>query len=197
MDLYLNAEVQRLRAMVDELSAMITMTREEVMNRELNMGLDLPAQVEEAASPPHPFQIIVESPTTFRVNEGWLHMPGMALFVNDPAEAILQGIGLTSTDITTISGYDTEASINIYLKVDYQLDGSHWKAVDVNTVASTDYELNQIDETYTGPDGVVFYFIGSIPLTDGEIDGAPTQYIRSDFAETITGVYVTDVPPPD
>ena len=188
MDLYLNAEVQRLRAMVDELSAMITMTREEVMNRELNMGLDLPAQVEEAASPPHPFQIIVESATTFRVNVGILHSPGLALSGGAPDHLSLPLDTLVeTTDITTIPDYDTHDHISVYIKVDYDYElNNRLAANDRRVVAVAGNALNLITGSHGG---TVHFLIGTIQVTDGEIDGAPYQYIFTDYTETISGVY--------
>ena len=143
---------------------------------------------DDSSVPLHPFQIIVESPTEFSVYSGLLFLPGLACF-GYPPDQLMQESHLDTTDITTITGYDTESWINVYLKVDYEKDGDYWNAVGDSIVVSTDFETNGFGAT----EGAVHYYIGQIPLASGVIDGKPIQYIQANFTETITGIYV---PPP-
>ena len=141
---------------------------------------------------PHPFQIIIESPTEFRVNQGWLHMPGKALFLTDPAASYMS-LSMLTTDVTTVPDYNENGNVNVYLMAGYQIweETQQWELVFAEIVATADDAVNErVADTVT-----VYFPIGQLTLTDGEIDAAPTQYIRSDYTETITGIYPP--PPPD
>ena len=136
---------------------------------------------------PHPFQIIVVSPTTFYVNEGRLHMPGRALIYSNPYFSSTS-LSKSTTAVTSVPDYDENGNVYVYLKVYYQVYAltAQWDFVDAEIVAT-----GAIAENETGSDTIIAYYpIGELSLTGGEIDAAPNQRIRSDYTETISGIYL-------
>jgi hypothetical protein len=136
---------------------------------------------------PHPFQIIVVSPTTFYVNEGRLHMPGRALIYSNPYFSSTS-LSKSTTAVTSVPDYDENGNVYVYLKVYYQVYAltAQWDFYDAEIVAT-----GAIAENEKGSDTITAYYpIGELSLTDGEIDDAPTQRIRSDYTETISGIYL-------
>jgi hypothetical protein len=144
---------------------------------------------------PHPFQIIVESATEFRVNAGNLHLPGLAFFgsVGGSAVVLFVSTDLASTDITTVDDYDPDGDIYIYLTVEYVLEGDYLAA---DTTQGNDIVASGVEKGHTvGESGGTAYFpIGRLTIIDGEIVGPPAQYIRSDYTEAISGIYIPPSP---
>jgi hypothetical protein len=62
---------------------------------------------------PHPFQIIVVSPTTFYVNEGRLHMPGRALIYSNPYFSSTS-LSKSTTAVTSVPDYDENGNVYVY-----------------------------------------------------------------------------------
>jgi hypothetical protein len=139
---------------------------------------------------PHPFQIIVVSPTTFYVNEGRLHMPGRALMYDEPNALGTSLRFFPITAVTSVPDYDENGKVYVYLKVYYQVQWfaptAQWDFVDAEIVATGASAVKETDSDTI----IAYYPIGELSLTDGEIDAELTQYIRSDYTETICGVYL-------
>jgi hypothetical protein len=212
MDLYLNAEVQRLRAMVDDLAGMITMTREEMMNRELNMGLDLPAQVDCADVSDHPFKVVpygfgTEETPLPRVSvnpgvfiaglhsQGYYDTPtGIGTILIDSAEEEVP-TGMVEMPRTTISGIPLSSKTVILFEVDYVRKGckSGSEPDDPLTIVVADPGDTDIFLKQWYCDGVAFAqsecteSSGRITLLDIAFSSLPASKVYYPIAVVTTG----------